>query len=93
MLTLYHPIALGMVGRGEVDPGTQCFHGGGEQATCKLNSTISDQVGRDTIARDPAVDEALGDGVGIDVGDRNCFKPAQEPVSHCQDISHPGAGG
>ena len=76
VLKLYHPIALGMVGRGGVDQGTQSFHGEGEDATRKLKSMVCYQVSRYSEARDPAVDEALGDGVGINVGDQDCFQPA-----------------
>ena len=81
---LYHPIALGMVGRGGVDTGSQGLHGGGEDTTGELKTMVCYHISRYPKPRYPTVDEAISDGVGVNVGDWDCFQPAQEMVSHCQ---------
>ena len=70
-----------------VDAGPHGFQGAGEGAAGKLQSSVRDNVRRNSEAADPVGEEGIGDGVGIDGGEGDGLEPPGQPLADGQQVA------
>ena len=75
---LNHAIGLGVVGGCVSSLGSEKFHQSIPQLGLELSTTISDNSGRDTKARDPTTEEGLSHSFCHDASERDGFQPPSE---------------
>ena len=80
METLNHAIGLGVVGGCARSLGSKECHQSIPKPGLKLSTTVSDNSGQDTKARDPTTEERLSHSFCRDASERDGFRPPSETV-------------
>ena len=70
-----------------VDTGPHGFQGAGEGAAGELQSSVRDNLGRNSEAADPVGEEGVGDSVGIDGGEGDGLKPPGQSLANSQQVA------